>query len=157
MPNPGYRGLMSALMRMAERKVDAIEETGHEATALADENFPGQSWDFSQKNSFRHALGTGLLTKELGGGPVAKQMAKLIGYLWEARGFVPEEGMSLGERLTDTKQDLNANAIGADEATKAPDKEALIAALLKLAQESKISRAPGVLEPSPGYMTHTKE
>lgn len=139
-----------------EDKLGRVAETGHEATAIADENFPGQPWDFSQKNAFRHALGTGLLAHELGGGLSGAALAKLVGYLWEARGL-PAEGMSFDDRIEDTKYDLNANAIGAAESVANPDRAALIEALLKQAKAARAESPVGITESTPGYLSYKKQ
>lgn len=146
-------GAGSDALGAADEKLEKLGNLGHEATAIADENFPGQSWDFSQKNAFRHALGTGMLTQELGGGNSGAALAKLIGYLWEARGL-PDGGMDWGERMLDTGHDLNANAIGAAEASIAPDRAALIEALLKHATGAKQSVPVGLTERTPGHLTY---
>lgn len=146
-------GAGEAAAGAAGDKLEKLGEVGHDATAIADENFPGQSWDFSQKNAFRHALGTGMLTQELGGGEGGAALAKLIGYLWEARGL-PDGGMSWDERMTDTGHDLNANAIGAAEASTTDDRAALIEALLKHSLAAKKSAPVGFTERTPGHFTY---
>lgn len=123
------------------------------ADNIAEQMFPGSARDSSTKNAFRHALGTGMLTQELGGGPVAAGMAKGAGYLWEGLGamkFIDDP-----KYRQDTLHDLNANALGARTAMSTANQEELVKALQGMALRSVPTSAPGVFERSPGYMTRT--
>jgi hypothetical protein len=125
-----------------------------EADTIANREFPGSARDASTKNAFRHALGTGMMTQQLGGGPVAGTVAKGAGYLWEALGARNWAGDVPGYR-DDTRHDLNANAIGASVAQQTGSQEELINALRGLATQARQTQPPGVFEASPGYMTRS--
>ena len=122
------------------------------ADAIAEELFPGSARDSSTKNSFRHALGTGMLTQELGGGPVGAGLAKGAGYLWEALGA---SGWGDPKVRADTLHDLNANALGARKAMSTNNQAELVKALHDMAIQGVPANPPGIFERSPGYLTRT--
>lgn len=139
-------------LHMAER-LDRIMSIPERADAIADQRFPGSARDASTMNAFRHALGTGMMTQELGGGLLGELNAKNIGYLWEALGA--GQYMDSEQYRNDTRHDLNANALGARTARNTRNNEELIQALEKMAKESRVESPPGVFESSPGYMTRS--
>jgi hypothetical protein len=124
------------------------------ADDIAERTFPGSARDASTKNAFRHALGTGMLAQELGGGHVGAALAKLAGYGWEGMGML--DGSNRGPaKMEDMRHDLNANAIGAEQARLNPSHEGLVQALKRFALQSVPVHAPGVFSRSPGYLTRT--
>ena len=125
-----------------------------QASYIADKEFPDSARDSSTKNAFRHALGTGMLAQELGGGPVGAGLAKGVGYLWEGLGI-----SNLGDPKyrQDTLHDLNANALGARTAMSTSNQEDLISALRRMAVQAVHSQPPGVFSRSSGYMTKTEK
>lgn len=139
--------LAAIMAQRARDKLDRVMRSPEEADRIAEEMFPGDARDESKKNAFRHALGTGMLAHELGGGYTGAAGAKGAGYLWELLGMGNSE---------DTRHDLNANAIGAAESVLNPDRAALIEALMKQVQAAQQSPAPGITERSPGYLTYSK-
>lgn len=125
------------------------------ADYIASNEFPLSATprDHGTGNAFRHALGTGMLAQEFGGGPVAAAAAKGIGYLWE--GLNPKALVTSAKHRSDTLNDLNANALGATVARQTNNNQELIEALKKMALQSVPSQAPGFFSPSPGYMTRS--
>ena len=126
-------------------QADRIAEAKYQGT--------GSARDSSAKNAFRHALRTGMLSQEWGGGPIAAALAKGAGYVWEGLGA--NEFINSKTHRTDTGHDLNANAIGAKVATETSSHHDLVEALYKLSQNSRQSAPPSIFAPSPGYMTRT--
>jgi hypothetical protein len=126
------------------------------ADDIAERTFPGSARDASTKNAFRHALGTGMLAQELGGGHVGATLAKMAGYGWEGLGLIDGSNRSPA-KAEDMRHDLNANAIGAEQARLNPSHEDLVQALKKLALQSAPVSAPGVFSRSPGYLTRTAQ
>lgn len=137
----------------AYAQLKSFGELPARASDIAEQYFPGSARDASTKNAFRHALGTGMLTQELGGGPVGAGLAKGIGYLWEGLGAA-----NLGDPRyrQDALHDLNANAVGARTAMSTRNQAELIESLRKMALQSVPVQAPGVFERSPGYMTRSE-
>ncbi len=141
------------LVKPATDKWDRLKSFANRADDIAEQNFPGSARDASQKNAFRHALGTGILTQELGGGPLAATTAKMAGWGWE--------GMDLGKIIDnpqhrmDTRHDLNANNIGASVATQVKNEAELVARLKQLANSSVVATPPGFFESGKPYMTRT--
>lgn len=109
--------------------------------------------DASAKNAFRHALGTGMLTQKLGGGPIAGTAAKMAGYAWEMPTLMAYG--STKEEQADSRHDLNANALGAYLATKTGSQEELVKALRSYAAKSVVQDAPPVLSRPVGYLTRS--
>lgn len=140
-------GGFAPAVKKGKDKVGRIMRGPAEADAIAELEFPDDARDSSKKNAFRHALGTGMLAQELGGGYSGAAGAKAAGYIWELLGL---PGGS------DSLHDLNANAIGAAEAVNAPDRAALIAALLKHAAAARKEAPPSLTQRTPGYMTYEK-
>lgn len=141
------------LVKPAAQKWDNLKTFANRADNIAEREFPNSARDASQKNAFRHALGTGILTQELGGGPIAATMAKMAGWGWEGMG-ASQLADSAAHRL-DSRHDLNANNIGASVATQVKNKAELIARLKQLASNSVVSEPPGFFEPGKPYMTRT--
>ncbi len=141
------------LVKPATDKWDRLKSFANRADDIAEQNFPDSARDASQKNAFRHALGTGILTQELGGGPLAATTAKMAGWGWE--------GMDLGKIIDnpqhrmDTRHDLNANNIGASVATQVKNEAELVARLKQLANSSVVATPPGFFESGKPYMTRT--
>lgn len=123
------------------------------ADAIAEENFPNSARDSSQKNAFRHALGTGMLTHELGGGYIAEALAKRAGNIWEGIGL--QKIIDDPKHRVDSQHDTNANALGAYTARNTHSQADLVNALRKMAWESKEEAPPSFWQASPGYMTRT--
>ena len=135
-------------------KLSRFGQIPSEASDIADQNFPNSARDASTKNAFRHALGTGLMAQEMGGGVVGATAAKGLGYLWEGFGLVDPSKLKKDWASGDIKHDLNANALGA-QAAQGRDKPSLIEALKQMAEQSQVRQPPGVFQSSPGYMTRT--
>ena len=123
------------------------------ADAIAERNFPGSARDSSVKNGFRHALGTGLLAQELGGGHIGAGLAKGAGYLWEALGA---SNWGDPKYRQDVKHDLNANAVGAKAAKSTKNAAELEEILRRAALTGAPVNPPGFFESSPGYLTRTE-
>ena len=134
-------------------KYDRLKSLTGEADRIAEEQFPESARDASTKNAFRHALGTGMLAQELGGGPIAAETAKRVGYLWEGLGL--QRNIEDPKYRNDTYHDLNANALGAKTARETGNQEQLIAALRNMAMNSKEEAPPSFWQSSPGYMTRS--
>lgn len=134
------------------RRIGSVERR---ASDIAEEKFPDSARDASTQNAFRHALGTGMLTNELGGGYVASQVAKGAGYLWEGLGAM--DFVNSREHRDDTRHDLNANAIGAKTARQTLTNEELVKRLEARARNARTERPPRTYEPSPGYLTRSEE
>lgn len=126
-----------------------------EADQIADANFPGSARDASAKNAFRHALGTGMIAQQLGGGVLGAAAAKGAGYLWEGMGAMDPKKMAKDWRSGDIKHDLNANALGARAAMETQSQAELIELLKRMGQQSVNREPPGIFERSPGYMTRS--
>ena len=147
------KGAVSLPYDTAMAKWGRIKNLTGEADRIAEREFPNSERDSSQKNAFRHSLGTGMLTQELGGNPISAELAKRAGYIWEGLGL--EENIQNPKYRQDTYHDLNANALGAIEGTKAKNQQELIAALKTMAQNSKVEAPPSFWQSSPGYMTRS--
>ena len=151
-----WKDLGSNAKTLPETVMTALQKYGQipeQADRIAEETFPGSARDSSVKNAFRHALGTGMLAQELGGGPVGAGLAKGAGYLWEGLGamkFIDDP-----KHRADTLHDLNANALGVRTAMSTGTQEELVKALQQMALRSVPVQAPGVFSRSPGYLTHT--
>lgn len=147
----------SAPYQSAAQWLNDLNSFTHEADNEAEKRFPGQARDSSQKNAFRHALGSGRLAQLLGANsgipvvePLARGAAKLAGYGWEALG-----GLS-NFRSQDMRHDLNANALGIEHSSKTADFRSLADALQSFAQSARKEAPPGALEPARDYFTYTK-
>lgn len=134
-----------------------------QADDAAEAQFPDSARDSSVKNAYRHALGTGLLALELGAneggvrGAVAKGLAKAAGYGWEAIGYATAPALAKDKAYnTDTKHDLNANAVGAKQAGLSATREELARRLKRMALKSAPAEGPEFFETSPGYLTRTE-
>ena len=80
MPNSLWDSkLISGLLQPATDKWNRLSTFTERADGIAEKAFPDSARDASTKNAFRHALGTGMLTQELGGGPIAATLAKMAG------------------------------------------------------------------------------
>lgn len=123
------------------------------ANDVAERTYPDSARDASTKNAFRHALGTGMLTQHLGGGPIAATAAKAIGWGWEVPTLM--NPMAPVVKQADSLHDLNANAIGARVAQQAKDQASLEAALRSYADRSIVSAPPNGFAPTPGWMTRS--
>lgn len=148
--------LLNAPKNTVDSLVQGLQKLGKvpgRADAIAERLFPDSARDASTKNAFRHALGTGMLTHELGGGTLGAGLAKGAGYLWE--GLSAAELIDSPEARQDALHDLNANAIGAQVATQTSNQNDLVEALRALALQSRQEAPPSVFAPTPGYMTHT--
>ena len=124
------------------------------ASDVAEQTFPGQQWDFSQKNALRHSLATGLWAQRLGGNWLSGKAAQAMGQAWEA--VDPRQyGKDIAHRL-DTLHDLNNNAVGADAGVRAVNEESLINALVSMAKQARNEAPPKLGQDSPGYLTYTQ-
>lgn len=131
-----------------------LQSIPEQADRIAEDTFGmASARDSSTKNAFRHALGTGMLTQEWGGGPIAAALAKAAGYAWEGLGAA--DIINDPAHRTDTLHDLNANAIGAKVA-QGKNQAELVQALKRMALESVPVQPPGVFQASPGYLTRTE-
>ena len=145
--------LLAGLVKPATQKWDRLKTFANQADDIAEQHFPNSARDASDKNAFRHALGTGMLTRELGGGPMAATLAKMAGYGWEALGA--KQFLTDPRHQEDTRHDLNANNIGASVATQVRDEAELVARLKAMAQGSVASAPPGIFQRGVPHMTHT--
>lgn len=132
------------------------------ADRIAETMYPNDARDSSQKNAFRHALGTGLMSQHFGAGSgpvgnvVGPAVGKGAGYLWEALGYALDPQKVANKAYnTDTLHDLNANAIGASLAGKTSDPNVLVNQLRSLVDSSRQQQPPSALSTSPGYLTYT--
>lgn len=135
-------------------KLSRFGQIPAQASDIADENFPNSARDGSTKNAFRHALGTGMMAHELGGGRLGAVAAKGLGYVWEGFGAADPAKMKKEWTNGDIKHDLNANALGAKASIGSSQVE-LIDALRSMAQQAQVQQPPGVFQASPGYMTRS--
>lgn len=141
------------LMKPVAQKWDTLKSFTGQADAIAEREFPGSARDASMKNAFRHALGTGMLTQELGGGPIAATMAKMAGWGWEGMGA--SQLMDSAKHRLDTRHDLNANNIGASVAMQSKDQAELVARLKQMAIASRVEQPPGFFEQGRPYLSRT--
>lgn len=154
MPNSLWDSKMiSGLLQPAADKWNRLSTFTQRADNIAEQNFPDSARDASSKNAFRHALGTGMLTRELGGGPIAATMAKMAGWGWEGLGA--SQLIDSAQHRLDTKHDLNANNIGASVATQAKSEAELVARLKAMAGASVVAQPPGFFEQGRPYMTRS--
>ena len=137
--------------------VGDLQSFAGQADAEAEKRFPNQARDESQKNAFRHALGAGRLAQLVGsnsGIPVvegaARGFAKLAGYGWEGLGGT-ENWQS-----QDMRHDLNANALGIAQSSKAKDFATLADNLASFAQGARKELPPDALNKARPYFTYTK-
>ena len=114
--------------------------------------FSNSARDSSEKNTFRHSLGTGLMSQALDGNEFSALAAKLAGYGWEAFGA---SNLGNAKYRNDTLHDLNTNAIGAKTASNVNSEARLIEVLADMARNSRQQSLPSVFEATPGYMTRT--
>ncbi len=127
------------------------------ADAIADRAFgTGSPRDSGTMNAFRHALGTGMMTQALGGGPVAAAVAKMAGYGWEGLSLLDKDKRNSPTHWNDARHDLNANAIGARVATQTTNQQELVDALKRMSIQSVPVSPPAWYAPSPGYLTRTE-
>lgn len=127
------------------------------ASGAADKAFPGQDWDNTQRNAARHSIWTALMANELGGGPIARGVAKGVGYANEGIGLLNGSNLT-ANGARDMRHDLNNNAVGlntlADLNKSGPvTEDDIIRALILKAQQSKRVPAPSVLAPDVGALT----
>ena len=145
--------MMSQLLQPAADKWNRLKTFTGRADNIAEQAFPDSARDASQKNAFRHALGTGMLTQELGGGPIAATMAKMAGWGWEGLGA--SQLMDNPQHRLDTRHDLNANNLGASVAMQSKNEAELVARLKAMAASSVVQQPPGFFEQGKPYMTRT--
>ena len=147
----------SGLLSVAKQKLNDITGTYSRAASEAERRFPNQDPNNTQKNAFRHALGSGYLAQQLGAGgnPImnllAQGLAQGAGHAWEA--------MSLPQNMADPvdmRHDLNNNYIGIKEAASQKDFDALSNQLYRMAIEAKKEQPPGAFSPARPYMTYTE-
>ena len=144
---------MASLIQPAKDKWNRLSTFTQQADNIAEANFPNSARDASQKNAFRHALGTGILTQELGGGPIAATMAKMAGWGWEGLGA--SQLVDSAKYRLDTRHDLNANNIGASVAMQSKDQAELVARLKQMAIASRVEQPPGFFEQGRPYLSRT--
>lgn len=154
MPNSLWDSkMLSGLIQPMADKWDRLSTFTGRADNIAEQAFPDSARDASQKNAFRHALGTGMLTQELGGGPVAATLAKMTGWGWEGMG-AGQLADSAKHRL-DTRHDLNANNIGASVAMQSKNEAELVARLKQMASVARSEEPPGFFAQGRPYLTRT--
>lgn len=144
---------LSGLIQPMADKWDRLSTFTGKVDNIAEQAFPDSARDASQKNAFRHALGTGMLTQELGGGPVAATLAKMAGWGWEGMG-ASQLADSANHRL-DTRHDLNANNIGASVAMQSKNEAELVARLKQMASVARSEEPPGFFAQGRPYLTRT--
>lgn len=154
MPNSLWDSkMLSGLIQPMANKWDRLSTFTGRADNIAEQAFPDSARDASQKNAFRHALGTGMLTQELGGGPVAATLAKMAGWGWEGMGA--SQLVDSAKHRLDTRHDLNANNIGASVAMQSKNEAELVARLKQMAIASKVEQPPGFFEQGRPYLSRT--
>ena len=154
MPNSLWDSkMLSGLIQPIANKWDRLSTFTGRADNIAEQAFPGSARDASQKNAFRHALGTGMLTQELGGGPVAATLAKMAGWGWEGMGA--SQLVDSAKHQLDTRHDLNANNIGASVAMQSKNEAELVARLKQMAIASRVEQPPGFFEQGRPYLSRT--
>lgn len=154
MPNSLWDSkMLSGLIQPMADKWDRLSTFTGRADNIAEQAFPDSARDASQKNAFRHALGTGMLTQELGGGPVAATLAKMAGWGWEGMG-ASQLVDSANHRL-DTRHDLNANNIGASVAMRSKNEAELVTRLKQMASVARSEEPPGFFAQGRPYLTRT--
>ena len=144
---------LSGLIQPMANKWDRLSTFTGRADNIAEQAFPDSARDASQKNAFRHALGTGMLTQELGGGPVAATLAKMAGWGWEGMGA--SQLMDSAKHRLDTRHDLNANNIGASVAMQSKNEAELVARLKQMASVARSEEPPGFFAQGRPYLTST--
>ena len=154
MPNSLWDSkMLSGLIQPMANKWDRLSTFTGRADNIAEQAFPDSARDASQKNAFRHALGTGMLTQELGGGPVAATLAKMAGWGWEGMGA--SQLMDSAKHRLDTRHDLNANNIGASVAMQSKNEAELVARLKQMASVARSEEPPGFFAQGRPYLTST--
>ncbi len=154
MPNSLWDSkMLSGLIQPMANKWDRLSAFTGRADNIAEQAFPDSARDASQKNAFRHALGTGMLTQELGGGPVAATLAKMAGWGWEGMGA--SQLMDSAKHRLDTRHDLNANNIGASVAMQSKNEAELVARLKQMASVARSEEPPGFFAQGRPYLTRT--
>ncbi len=126
------------------------------ADAIAEQRFPDSARDASQKNAFRHALGTGMMTRSLGNTQMAAGLAKAAGWGWETWGALNRDENTQGD-WDDTLHDLNANSIGAKTALDSETQERLVERLDQMARESVMEPALKHWMPNRERMTRSEQ
>jgi hypothetical protein len=135
-------------------KFGRLSSFASRASDIAEREFPNSPRDSSDKNAFRHALGTGILTRELGGNQISGLAAKMAGYGWEA--MDAKRLIKDPQHRTDTLHDLNANAIGANYAAYPQTEAELIARLKTVAQAAPMEQPPSLFSGKRNHMTRTE-
>ena len=154
MPNSLWDSkLISGLVQPAKDKWNRLTTFTNRADDIAEREFPDSARDASTKNAFRHALGTGMLTQELGGGPMAAAVAKMAGWGWEGLGA--RQLINSPQHRLDTRHDLNANNIGASVAMASKNEAELVARLKQLASVARVEQPPGFFERGRPYLSRT--
>lgn len=154
---PGLFDSLASFARPVTNWYEALSQIASQADAEAERRFPGQARDDSLKNAYRHALGSGGFAQLLGansGIPLvegaARGAAKLAGYGWEAIGG-PKNWAS-----EDFRHDLNANALGIAQSSKAQDFQALADQLESFSRSARKEAPPDATERARAYFTYTK-
>lgn len=137
----------------AKNWVQELTDIPSQADEVAERLYPDSARDASTKNAFRHALGTGMMTQKLGGGPVAATAAKMAGWGWELPTLL--DPRSTDAQRLDSRHDLNANAIGAITAQRAASPAELEMALRRYADQAVVAQPPKLFEPHAGQMTRS--
>ena len=148
--------------RAVQDRIEYLRDLPEQASDKAEQLFPGYERDSSTKNTFRHALGTGMLAQEIGnslGGSMPAKLAgavaaKLAGYGWEAPTQLSP--FSSAAERQDSLHDLNANAEGASMAMTTNNQADLVQALAAMARNSRQVNPPGAFSYGPGYLTRTE-
>jgi hypothetical protein len=137
---------------------DRFFEIADKASNSSREAFPGQDWDNSQRNAARHSIWTALMANQLGGGPIARGVAKGVGYLNEGIGLVNASNLTKAGS-EDMRHDLNNNAVGLNtlatmrDTNPAVTDDQIIETLLRKAREAKFGPAPPALAPAESRLT----
>lgn len=153
---------MSSFADTLSAWAEELQNVTKRADDEAEKRFPDQERDSSQKNAYRHALGTGRLAQLLGadndvpivGGMIstaAQGAAQGAGYLWEA--------LSLRQNMKDPedmRHDLNANYHGAALSAKAKGYDDLANQLEVMARGAVKEEPPGAFSPPRKHLTYTK-
>jgi hypothetical protein len=138
-------------------KFGKLREIPEYATNRAAQLFPD---DGDKENAMRHSLWMGKTAQELGGGLGASLATKLAGYGFEAATAGPYVAEKLmngdfnGARtvIEDSRQDLNNNAVGINNARYTKDPQQLENDLRGLANRA-VEASPAFYQPSRPYLT----
>ena len=151
-----WQDFADAAQQVVSRPMDWVrnlQSIPHRASDIADAAYPDSARDSSRRNAYRHSLGTGMMTQHLGGNALSAGLAKMAGWGWEAPTLLNPN--STPAQLTDTRHDLNANAIGSQVAQMTRDQPSLEAALRSFADQAVVRTPPGAFERGSGYLTRS--